>query len=81
MDVHGIKYRADPLEGQAGISSDHGRRYLISRIPPEDNPLFQTERYGLKTFQYDIKLPEDGEYVLVIKFSEVYFEMPNQKVC
>uniref|UniRef100_A0A5S6QR25 Malectin domain-containing protein n=1 Tax=Trichuris muris TaxID=70415 RepID=A0A5S6QR25_TRIMR len=79
-DHYGIFYREDPMNGDIGTASDYGRRYLISRVFPEDQPLYQTERYHTGTFEYQIRIPEDGEYVLVLKFSEVYFTEPNRKV-
>ena len=42
--------------------------------------MYQTERYHDETFGYTIKMAKNGNYVLVIKFSEVYFKTPNQKV-
>ncbi|XP_047501782.1 malectin-like [Penaeus chinensis] len=42
--------------------------------------LYQTERYHHSTFGYEIPLKGDGDYVLVLKFSEVYFNAPDQKV-
>lgn len=79
-DVHGIRYEKDPLHGKIGIASDYGKRLLIGRIPPEDHILYQTERYHTNTFGYDIPITSDGDYVLVLKFCEVYFNAPNQKV-
>ena len=37
-------------------------------------------RYNYDTFGYDIPLKEPGSYVLVLKFSEVYFRAKDQKV-
>ncbi|KFD58486.1 hypothetical protein M514_00712 [Trichuris suis] len=79
-DQYGIFYREDPMHGSIGVASDYGRRYLISRVSPEDQLLYQTERYHSDSFEYQIRIPEDGEYVLVLKFSEVYFTEPNRKV-
>lgn len=79
-DVSGIRYSRDPLHGKTGIASDYGKRLLIGRVHPDDNILYQTERYHTSTFGYDIPINSDGEYVLVLKFSEVYFNAPNQKV-
>lgn len=76
--LDGVHYEADPL--QVGIASDFGRRYSIARVPPQDAVLYQTERYYTNTFIYDIPLSGDGDYVLVLKFSEVYFTSPGQKV-
>ncbi|KAK9886004.1 hypothetical protein WA026_014790 [Henosepilachna vigintioctopunctata] len=80
IDVHGIRYERDPLHDKIGIASDYGKRLLIGRVPPEDHILYQTERYHTSTFGYDIPITSDGDYVLVLKFSEVYFNAPNQKV-
>lgn len=75
-------YYADPLEGKTGIASDYGRQYLnIGRVPEPDAILYQTERYHHSNFGYDIPVGEDGDYVLVLKFCEVYFNSPSMKVC
>jgi hypothetical protein len=77
-DVHGIRYEADPLD--TGFASDYGKNLLIQRVVPQDQILYQTERYHLNTFSYDIPVWKDGDYVLVMKFSEVWFTSANQKV-
>lgn len=79
VDSHGIEYMADPL--LTGTSSDYGRSFTISRVPPEDQILYQTERYHTGDFSYNVPVPADGEYVLTLKFSEVWFADPDQKVC
>lgn len=79
-DVSGIRYDRDPLHGKTGIASDYGKRLIIGRVHPDDNILYQTERYHTNTFGYEMPITTDGEYVLVLKFSEVYFNAPNQKV-
>ena len=66
---------------RAGTESDYGRQLSIGRVPPSDQVLYQTERYHTNTFGYDIPVREDGWYLLVLKFSEVYFGAPNMKVC
>ena len=78
-DVHGIRYQADPLQ-DVGFASDYGKNLLIQRVVPQDQILYQTERYHLSTFTYDIPVWKDGDYVLVMKFSEVWFTSANQKV-
>ncbi|KAA0188710.1 Malectin-B [Fasciolopsis buskii] len=78
VDSHGIEYMADPL--LTGTSSDYGRSFTISRVPPEDQILYQTERYHTGDFSYNVPVPADGEYVLTLKFSEVWFADPDQKV-
>ncbi|KAG5881031.1 hypothetical protein JTB14_006823 [Gonioctena quinquepunctata] len=79
-DVYGMRYERDPLHGRIGIASDYGKRLLIGRVPQNDHVLYQTERYHTNTFGYDIPVNSDGDYVLVLKFCEVYFNAPDQKV-
>jgi hypothetical protein len=42
--------------------------------------LYQTERWHSDTFTYSIPLKEPGKYVIILKFSEVYFNNPDEKV-
>lgn len=79
-DSLGVRYERDPLQGKVGTGSDYGKRLLIGRVPPDDHILYQTERYHHSTFGYDIPINEDGDYVMVLKFCEVYFNAPNMKV-
>ncbi|VDM49180.1 unnamed protein product [Toxocara canis] len=78
-DINGVEYIADPL--RSGVASDYGSRLNILRVNPHDAILYQTERYDITDFSYDIPTPlEDGEYTLVMKFCEVYFQSAEQKV-
>lgn len=82
-DKHGIRYEADPLRHKRsiGTESDYGKQLLmIGRVPQQDEILYQTERYHTSTFGYDIPIAGDGEYVLILKFCEVYFNAPQEKV-
>ncbi|XP_016092411.1 malectin isoform X2 [Sinocyclocheilus grahami] len=79
-DAHGIYYRKDPLEGKLGKASDYGIRLPILRSSPEDQVLYQTERYNEDTFGYEIPIREEGDYILVMKYAEVYFAQSQQKV-
>ena len=78
IDSSGVKFQKDSLS--IGISSDYGKSLLIQRIDPRDQILYQTERYHTSTFGYDLPTKDDGNYVLVLKFSEVWFTASNQKV-
>ncbi|CAL1284607.1 unnamed protein product [Larinioides sclopetarius] len=80
VDTDGIHYRRDPLHGRIGTASDYGKQLIISRIPRTDQILYQTERYHHATFGYEIPVNKDGDYVLVLKFCEVYFSSPGMKV-
>jgi hypothetical protein len=78
-DINGIRFQRDPLK--VGIASDYGKHLLsVGRVHPSDQILYQTERYHHSTFGYDIPITEDGNYVMVLKFCEVYFNAPNMKV-
>lgn len=80
VDSDGIHYRRDPLHGRIGTASDYGKQLIISRVPRTDQILYQTERYHHATFGYEISVNRDGNYVLVLKFCEVYFSSPGMKV-
>ncbi|XP_049660925.1 malectin isoform X1 [Accipiter gentilis] len=80
VDVNGIHFRKDPLEGRVGRASDYGMKLPILRSNAEDQILYQTERYNEETFGYEVPIKEEGDYVLVLKFAEVYFAQSQQKV-
>lgn len=42
--------------------------------------LYQSERWSKTTLTYSLPVKGDGTYVLVLKFSEVYFGKSNEKV-
>lgn len=78
-DSNGIKYEKDTLK--VGTPSDFGKNLAtIGRVENSDEVIYQTERYHTSTFGYEISLAGDGDYVLVLKFSEVYFNTANAKV-
>ena len=79
VDEYGIAYMRDPLQ-RTGVASDFGRSLLIQRVPPLDQILYQTERYHTQSFTYEVPISREGDYVLVLKFCEVWFTQPNQKV-
>ncbi|GIY75449.1 malectin [Caerostris darwini] len=80
VDTDGIHYRRDPLHGRIGTASDYGKQLIIGRVPRTDQIIYQTERYHSATFGYEIPVNKDGDYVLVLKFCEVYFSSPGMKV-
>lgn len=78
-DSLGIRYRRDYLT--VGTASDYGRMVDIKRVLESDKLLYQTERYATETFGYTIPMPAgDGDYVVWLKFCEVWFNAPNLKV-
>lgn len=79
-DINKIHYIKDPLMNKTGTHSDYGKNSPIGRVHHDDQYLYQTERYHTKSFSYHLPLVGDGEYGLLLKFSEVFFTEPNQKV-
>lgn len=78
-DSHGIRYRRDFLT--EGTSSDYGKMLDIKRVSAQDKILYQTERYSTETFGYSIPMSAgDAEYVLWLKFCEVWFNAARLKV-
>ena len=61
-----------------GQSSDFGANYEIKSTNEQE--LYQSERWGEEDFFYDIPITQSGRYVLVLKFSEVYFNSPSEKI-
>lgn len=81
VDSNGVYYSDDPLMGETGIASDYGKHlFAIGRAPPGDRVLYETERYHTSTFGYDLPVETDGDYVLHLKFCEVYFNEAQKKV-
>jgi len=77
-DVYGVQFQKD--SNKVGTASDFGKQLIIGRIAQQDQTLYQTERYHTSMFGYDLPLAGDGDYLLVLKLSEVYFNAPNMKV-
>ncbi|CAG9323754.1 unnamed protein product [Blepharisma stoltei] len=73
----GVTYRKD--NGfSSGIASDYGKQFQIRLT--RDLEIYQTERYDEQDFTYKIPIKEEGNYVLILKFSEVYFSYPSAKI-
>ena len=74
----GVRYEAD-TGYSSGVTSDYGFNFASIRNT-KDSELYQTERYDVQSFSYQIPVTEDGVYTLVLKFSEVYFGAEGDKV-
>ncbi len=46
----------------------------------KEKEIYQTERWSTEDLEYNIPLQKDGRYVLVLKFSEVYFNSKGEKI-
>ena len=79
IDANGIKYDADKFF-EGGTSSEHGLNYNIKNT--DDEILYQTERWSSETLTYSLPLKSNinGKYVLILKFSEVYFNSKGEKI-
>lgn len=42
--------------------------------------MYQTERWANDIFQYILPLNGEGKYVLILKFYEVFFNSPGEKI-
>lgn len=60
-----------------GQSSDFGSQFDIKNT--NDPVLYQTERWSESDLEYNLPILENGQYVLILKFSEVYFNNENEK--
>jgi len=78
VDMFGVNYKTD--NNPVGIASDYGRTLSISNVHPNDMILYQTERYHTSSFSYNIPIHDEGDFVLITKFSEVYFQHSGGKV-
>jgi hypothetical protein len=78
----GITYESD--HDDDGKSSPTGVSanvpLVINSAGSKYQQLFQTERYAMETFSYDIPNPGDGQYTMVVRLAEVYFTMAGAKV-
>ena len=79
IDGNGVKYEADKYFN-GGTPSEHGLNFNIKNT--EDELLYQTERWSSETLTYSLPLKSNinGKYVLILKFSEVYFNSYGEKV-
>jgi len=75
-DSRGIQYKED-MYVDIGQSSEFGTQFEIKNT--QDQKAYQTERWAESDFTYKLPISE-GKYVLVLKFSEVYFNNAKEKI-
>ena len=73
----GVLYQSD-TGYSTGITSEHGKSSQIKLTTTPE--LYQTERYATSDLIYSIPLTDPGSYVLILKFSEVWFNSEQQKM-
>lgn len=76
-DSEGIRYISDNYYDE-GSSSDFGINYEIGET--KDQILYQTERWSSSDLTYSIPVNKEGDFVLILKFSEVFFQSVGEKV-
>lgn len=80
IDSNQVRYAPDLDDDRVGTISDYGLQLGIRRARGNDAYLYQTERYHTDSFHYDVPVDGDGDYALVLKFAEVYFNAVDLKV-
>ena len=73
----GITYQKDDYF-IGGEASDFGINSDIKNT--KEKEIYQTERWSTEDLIYNIPLKKEGKYVLVLKFSEVYFNNKGEKI-
>ena len=61
-----------------GEASDFGTNSEIKNT--KEKEIYQTERWSTEDLVYNLPLKKDGKYVLILKFSEVYFNNKGEKI-
>ena len=78
VDMGGIKFQKDK-NFQGGVMSSEGgnQRWVMP-----NTEVYHTERWSDSDFSYQVPMDknEDAEYVLILKFSEQYFDESGGKV-
>ena len=73
----GVVYQKDNYFN-GGEASDFGMNSEIKNT--KEKEIYQTERWSTEDLIYEIPIKKDGKYVLVLKFSEVYFNNKGEKI-
>ena len=73
----GIVYQKDKYF-IGGEASDFGMNSEIKNT--KDKDIYQTERWSTGDLIYEIPIQNNGKYVLILKFSEVYFNSKGEKI-
>ena len=73
----GVTYQKDKYF-VGGEASDFGMNSEIKNT--KEKEIYQTERWSTEDLIYNIPLKKEGKFVLVLKFSEVYFNNKGEKI-
>jgi hypothetical protein len=78
-DSDGITYVAD-TNYTAGIQSYWSPSLVLGRVPEKDRYLYTSFRYRSAPFSYNLPVAGQGQYVLILKFSDTDINNFNQHV-
>jgi len=73
----GVVYQKDKFFN-GGEASDFGMNSEIKNT--KEKEIYQTERWSTEDLIYELPVKKEGKYVLVLKFSEVYFNNKGEKI-
>ncbi|MCK5738445.1 FG-GAP repeat protein, partial [bacterium] len=78
-DVAGNMWTADQTYSEDGFGYVGGYNYAVSEgiTNTEDDPLYQTERYGMTSYKFDVPL---GQYNVALHFAEIYAKRVGLRV-
>ena len=78
-DVNGIVYQADRgySDGKSSLDGYQRKKWIVP-----NTEVYQSERWHDDDFSYKVPIDtvKDHQLTLVLKFSEIYFDYPGQKV-
>lgn len=79
IDARRNEWSADQAYQPGAFGFVGGRTYSSSDsvAGTQDDPLYQSERYGVNAYQFDI--PE-GRYTVVLHFAEIYFRSAERRL-
>lgn len=80
-DANGVIYEKDNyFNDKNSVASDFGLQYDIELT--KDEELYQTERWANGDLVYTLPVStiKPGKYIIILKFSEVYFSAADDKV-
>ncbi len=79
VDTIGRAWRADQAYSAGGFGYVGGQTYAVTAAidGTDDDPLFQTERWGMSTYKFDVP---NGAYRVELLFDEIYDARPGIRV-
>lgn len=78
LDEFGQQWTADQAYAPGGFGYVGGNVYqtLSPILGTIDDPIYQTERYGMPSYQFDVP---NGDYDVTLHFAEIYYNAANKR--